>query len=423
MQTDPERIKKRAKRTFRRIQNSIRKHKKAQRVKNRIRIQKIARSIQDRIREQKIARSVQSRLQEQKLFSDLRMTSGRAFGRVRSFAAVKLESLKDLSPALPASLALLLFLFIALAVMGRGDADKGGQQEKEPSSVSEKQENEGAPGGGDQDSSLKLAVQNILSYTIREVVDLKEGAEDTMRGNFMEILDRGQGASYKLPSESWRPLWEETRRERRDRLEQDPFLLLVNKWHYQPDGYEVEPVTLPNGQQIGSQCYDQLMKMLEDCGEAGGTPIVCSGYRPHQYQVGLFDEQTNRWLYAGYGQEEAEELAATAVAVPGTSEHELGLAADIYSSENLNLDESQVDTFTQQWLMENCWHYGFILRYPKDKSEITGIIFEPWHYRYVGYEHAEKIHRAEICLEEYLDRTEHPDEAEDSIAADYLRDS
>ena len=244
-----------------------------------------------------------------------------------------------------------------------------------------------------------------------------------MRGNFMEILDKGQGASYELPSESWRPLWEETRRERREQLSQDPFLLLVNKWHYQPDGYEVEPVTLPNGQQIGNQCYDQLMKMLEDCEKAGGTPIVCSGYRPHEYQVGLFEEQTSRWLYAGYGQEEAEALAATAVAIPGTSEHELGLAADIYSSENLNLDESQVNTFTQQWLMENCWHYGFILRYPKDKSEITGIIFEPWHYRYVGDEHARKIHSAEICLEEYLDMAEHPDEAGDSIAADYLKDS
>ena len=73
--------------------------------------------------------------------------------------------------------------------------------------------------------------------------------------------------------------------------------------------------------------------------------------------------------------------------------------------------------------MESCWHYGFILRYPKDKSEITGIIFEPWHYRYVGDEHARKIHSAEICLEEYLDMAEHPDEAGDSIAADYLKDS
>jgi LAS superfamily LD-carboxypeptidase LdcB len=103
-----------------------------------------------------------------------------------------------------------------------------------------------------------------------------------------------------------------------------------------------------------------------------------------------------------------------AVAVPGTSEHELGLAADIYSSENMSLDESQVDTFTQQWLMENCWKYGFVLRYPRAKSDITGIIFEPWHYRYVGYEHARRIHEADICLEEYLDETEHPEKTEET---------
>ena len=70
---------------------------------------------------------------------------------------------------------------------------------------------------------------------------------------------------------------------------------------------------------------------------------------------------------------------------------------------HLNLDESQVNTFTQQWLMENCWHYGFILRYPKDKSEITGIIFEPWHYRYVGKEHATIIKENGICLEEDIE--------------------
>ena len=113
-------------------------------------------------------------------------------------------------------------------------------------------------------------------------------------------------------------------------------------------------------------------------------------------------------LLAGCGQEEAEANAATAVAIPGTSEHELGLAADIYSSENMDLDESQVNTFTQQWLMENSWRYGFVLRYPQDKSDITGIIFEPWHYRYVGKKHAKKIFDAGICLEEYLDETEHP---------------
>lgn len=240
----------------------------------------------------------------------------------------------------------------------------------------------------------------------------------SLRREYMEILDRGEGDAFHPKSEQERVLWEKVREQRKKELSKAPYLILVNKWHFLPEDYSVEPVTLPNGQLIGSDCCEPLLQMLEDCREAGGNPIVCSGYRPHDKQVYLYGEQINRWLYSGYGQEESEDLAATAVAIPGTSEHELGLAADIYSSENMSLDESQIYTFTQQWLMENCWRYGFILRYPKDKSHITGIIFEPWHYRYVGKEHARKIHEAGICLEEYLEETEHPQEEQDSGGTD-----
>ena len=80
----------------------------------------------------------------------------------------------------------------------------------------------------------------------------------------------------------------------------------------------------------------------------------------------------------------------------------LGLAVDIVARDYQLLDERQEETAEQQWLMKNCWRYGFILRYPTDKTEETGIIYEPWHYRYVGREAAEEITRQEICLEEYL---------------------
>ncbi len=261
--------------------------------------------------------------------------------------------------------------------------------------------------GAEGNQALANAFRGLFSRAQEAAGVLKQQAEDTIRREYMEILDSGKGAEFTPESGAQERLWEQVREERREKLQEEPLLLLVNKWHYLPEDYEVEAVDLDNGQQISSICYDQLMEMLGDCAEAGGTPIVCSGFRPHEKQVFLFDEQIQRWLNLGYGQEEAEAMAATAVAVPGTSEHELGLAADIYSSENMSLDESQVDTFTQQWLMEHCWEYGFVLRYPKDKNEITGIIFEPWHYRYVGKEYAEIIHKAGICLEEYLDQAEH----------------
>ena len=91
--------------------------------------------------------------------------------------------------------------------------------------------------------------------------------------------------------------------------------------------------------------------------------------------------------------------------MPGTSEHQLGLAVDIVDISNQHLDASQENTAVQKWLMEHSWEYGFILRYPNEKSEITGIIYEPWHYRYVGREDAEQIHTLGVCLEEYLEGT------------------
>ena len=272
-------------------------------------------------------------------------------------------------------------------------------------------------GAAARDSARRAAAEVIQSGISTDLWDARAYLESnlnlknaSLRQEYMEILDRGEGDTFHPETEAESRLWDKVRRQRKKSLSKAPYLILVNKWHYLPEDYTADPVTLPNGQMIGSDCYEPLMQMLEDCAEAGGNPIVCSGYRPHDQQVYLFGEQINRWLYAGYGQEDAEDLAATAVAVPGTSEHELGLAADIYSSENMSLDESQVDTFTQQWLMENCWRYGFILRYPKNKSDITGIIFEPWHYRYVGNEHARKIHEAGICLEEYLEETDHPED-------------
>ncbi len=90
------------------------------------------------------------------------------------------------------------------------------------------------------------------------------------------------------------------------------------------------------------------------------------------------------------------------MALPGTSEHELGLALDIVSLENQRLEEAQEDTPTGQWLMAHCYEYGFILRYPKDKEDVTGIRYEPWHYRYVGRESAMAMWAGDLCLEEYV---------------------
>ena len=181
-------------------------------------------------------------------------------------------------------------------------------------------------------------------------------------------------------------------------------LLLVNRWHSLPEDYSVQLVELRNGFQVDERCYPDLQDMMDDCRAEGLSPVICSAYRTREYQERLYRAETERWLARGYSQANAEAEAGKSVAVPGTSEHQLGLAVDIVDISNQHLNESQENTAVQKWLMEHSWEYGFILRYPNDKSEITGIIYEPWHYRYVGREYAEELHRLGLCMEEYLER-------------------
>lgn len=179
-------------------------------------------------------------------------------------------------------------------------------------------------------------------------------------------------------------------------------LRLVNPWNRMPDGYVPELVTLTNGQQVDARCYPALQQMMDDCRAAGLKPVICSSYRPWETQVRLFNTDVEKYKQQGMTQEQAEAETAKSVAVPGTSEHQLGLAVDIVDQSYQLLHETQQDTPAQQWLMANCWRYGFILRFPKDKESVTGITYEPWHYRYVGEEAAKAITEGGLCLEEYL---------------------
>ena len=144
--------------------------------------------------------------------------------------------------------------------------------------------------------------------------------------------------------------------------------------------------------------------MIEDCREAGmGLPMICSAYRTQEYQEMLYNDKVARVMQAEWiSHDDALVKAAAVVAVPGTSEHQTGLAVDIMDENYPYLDEGQENTEAQVWLMEHAPDYGFILRYPPDASDITGIIYEPWHYRYVGEKFAKEIARRGLTLEEYV---------------------
>lgn len=179
-------------------------------------------------------------------------------------------------------------------------------------------------------------------------------------------------------------------------------MILVNPWNAMNQNFSVELTQLANGHAIDKRAYPDLQNMMDDARAEGLSPMICSSYRTWDKQRTLYDNETKRYMAQGYSKEEAEKEAAKWVAVPGTSEHQTGLAVDIVAQSYQILDKKQEDTPEQRWLMENSYKYGFILRFPTDKSKITGINYEPWHYRYVGKEAAKEIYERGICLEEYL---------------------
>ena len=182
----------------------------------------------------------------------------------------------------------------------------------------------------------------------------------------------------------------------------DELLTLVNFENTIPKDWKVDLVQLNNGQSVDRRIYDDLIAMLQAAKSEGLNPLICSSYRTNEKQEQLYQNKVSEYLSQGYSKVEASDKAAFWVARPGTSEHQLGLAVDIVSTKNQRLDRSQENTVEQRWLIQNSWKYGFVLRYPTNKNSITGVGYEPWHYRYVGKEHAKKINELGVCLEEYV---------------------
>lgn len=179
-------------------------------------------------------------------------------------------------------------------------------------------------------------------------------------------------------------------------------LILVNNNVPLPEGYEVETQVADDntGKELQTEAAEAYRRMDEAAAAEGVDLMLCSGYRSVDYQTQLFEAEKQEYLDKGHSDQEAYDLAKTVVAVPGCSEHNSGLAADIVTPSHQNLDSDFENTDAFAWLSRHAAEYGFILRYPEDKQAITGIIYEPWHYRYVGPENAAAILESGLCLEE-----------------------
>ena len=187
----------------------------------------------------------------------------------------------------------------------------------------------------------------------------------------------------------------------------DPLMVLVNHTSKMPDDYifdtkECGSATAVNKTLQTAAC-DAFLSMQKAAAADGVTVWMQSGYRSVKYQTSLYERKTKYYLDKGYDNATAREKAAAVVNPPGYSEHNCGLAADLNSPEHTGLDEGFEKTAAFRWLCEHAGDYGFILRYPKDAEDKTEIIYEPWHWRYVGVENAAKINASGLCFEDYIE--------------------
>ncbi len=182
---------------------------------------------------------------------------------------------------------------------------------------------------------------------------------------------------------------------------------LVNAEHPLPEDFTVETAAIRGYDErlFDRRAAPMLQAMLDDAEKAGCKLYLVSAYRSVKRQTALFSRKTNSFLAEGLPREEAERQAALWVARPGTSEHNTGLAADIVSADwyahHDDLTAEFENTPEFEWLMAHCAEYGFILRYPKGGQDITGVVYEPWHYRFVGRQAARSIMSKGITLEEW----------------------
>ena len=187
------------------------------------------------------------------------------------------------------------------------------------------------------------------------------------------------------------------------------YLLLVNKQNTIDANFEPEDLVrvkdAKKSIELERTAAMALEAMFIEMRAAGYNDVfVTSAYRSYTYQNGLFETYIGQEMAAdpSLSREEARARVLRYSAAPGTSEHQTGLCVDLMTNTMTDLDESFADYPVYQWLLDNAWKFGFILRFPEDKVDITGYDFEPWHYRFVGRSDAYEIYSRGLCLEEYL---------------------
>lgn len=225
-----------------------------------------------------------------------------------------------------------------------------------------------------------LPEEEIDTYTLDEILAQYEGSaeKETPPSQDKDSVQE----DYAFSADDWR-------------------LILINKQHSIPDDYEIPLGKISGNMQCDERIIEDLLAMMQAAKDDGVDLVICSPYRDYNRQTYLFNRKMKRYMDAGMSYLDAYKTASMTVTSPNASEHRIGLAIDFYSSTYQSLNAGFANTDTGKWLAAHSSEYGFILRYPKGKEYITGIGYEPWHFRYVGVEAATVITQKGITLEEF----------------------
>lgn len=245
-----------------------------------------------------------------------------------------------------------------------------------------------------QERSDYGAVEADETFTLDDVMDAQESTENDTAANQIEKEQTG------ISDNSVEKLTVSTDISSFDKS--DWKLVLINKQHSIPEDYEFTLGTIKGSMKCDERIIPELTELLQDAKADGVNLVICSPYRDYDRQIVLFNRKIKAYMKKKMSYMEAYRLTAQAVTVPGASEHQIGLALDIICDTYASLNDGFGDTEAGKWLAANSYKYGFILRYPLGKEDITGIEYEPWHFRYVGKDAAVYMYQNELTLEEFV---------------------
>lgn len=244
---------------------------------------------------------------------------------------------------------------------------------------------------------------SIYAFSAEESQDMEIGNEDDVPD--IALADNNEERSLQDTVKNLNLSVEELKEKAQEIYQNNKeLLLLVNKDHEFDLSAQPKLRNICYGRlEAADICYKDLSTMLSDASDEGYTYWIASAYRSRERQQELIEEDVKENRNKGMSKDQALEEVFKESMPAGYSEHETGLAFDILASSNMNMDATQETTEENKWMQENCSNYGFVLRYPKEKEDLTKISYEPWHFRYVGIEAAQFLTEYDLTLEEFYE--------------------